>query len=76
MEHTFPLKFHRFDDNWDHDAPVERLCAAGCGGALVGVGRPGYIALKFKRNASSKKAIIKSAQADMMMAIATALLID
>ncbi len=76
MEHTFTLKFQLSDDNWDHNDLVERLFAAGCGDAIIGVGRPGYIALQFTRNAASIDEAVDTARADVMAAMPAALLID
>ena len=51
MEYVFTLKFQLSDEDSDHDEIVERLGAAGCDDALVGVGQPGRIALEFTREA-------------------------
>jgi hypothetical protein len=49
----------------DVDALVERLGAAGCDDALVGVGRWGRLALAFSREAVSASAALTSALADV-----------
>lgn len=64
------------DDNWDHYDLAERLGAADCGDAIICVGRPGHIALEFKRDAGGMEAAIESARADVMTAIPTALMIE
>lgn len=75
MAHTITLKFQLHDDNWDHDDLVERLFAAGCGDALIGVGRPGHIALEFTRHAGSIDEAVEAARADVLEALPTALLV-
>jgi hypothetical protein len=76
MEHTFTLRLQLPDDNWDHDDLVERLVGACCGDSVICVGRPGHIALEFKREAGSVAEAIETAQVDVLAAIPTALLID
>lgn len=44
------------------------LLAAGCNDALVGLGRPGHVALEFERTASDRDAAVQAAQ----LAVATA----
>lgn len=75
MEHTFTLRLQLPDDNWDHDHLAERLGAAGCGDALIEVGRPGHIAHEFLRDAGSMSEAIEAARAEVMAAIPAALLI-
>lgn len=53
MEYIFTLKYQLEDRDNDPDALVERLGAAGCDDALVGVGQPGRLALEFSREAGS-----------------------
>lgn len=76
MEHTFTLRLQLPDDNWDHDDLAQRLGAAGCGDASIWAGRPGYIALEFKRDAGRMGEAIEAARADVMAGLPTALLID
>lgn len=76
MEHSFTLKFQLPDDNWDHDDLAQRLDAADCGDAVICIGQPGHIALKFTRDVGSMGEAIESARADVIAAIPTALLID
>lgn len=72
----FTLKFQLPDDNWDHDDLAERLGAAGCGDASIGAGCLGHIAIEFKQDAGSMVEAIEAAQADVMGALPTALLIE
>lgn len=76
MEYLFLLKYRLADDAGDEDELVERLGAAGCDDALVGVGTPGRIALEFTREAASASAAIVSALADVKHAIPDARLIE
>ncbi len=55
---------------------VERLGEAGCDDALIGIGQPGRIALKFTREAESAKRAIVSALEDVKKAIPAAELIE
>lgn len=55
---------------------IERLGAAGCDDALVGVGQPGRMALEFTREAGSAQGAIQSAQADVSRVVPTAQLFE
>lgn len=76
MEYVFTLKYQLSEEDSDHDDIVERLGAAGCDDALVGVGQPGRIALEFIREAKSAEAALVSALADVKRAIPSAKLIE
>lgn len=76
MEFTFKLTFHLAAHDADADALVERLGAAGCDDALIGIGQPGRIALAFTRDADSAFAALTSALADVRRAIPSARLIE
>lgn len=66
MEYTFTLHFQLAEQDSSHlDALLERLGAAGCDDALVGVGQPGRIALEFIREADSAEAAMTTALADV-----------
>ncbi|WP_069373114.1 hypothetical protein [Herbaspirillum seropedicae] len=69
-EFTLTFKFHASDS--DVDKVVERLGAAGCTDALVGIGRDGYVALGFSRQSTSREEAIRLALADVRTAIPTA----
>ena len=69
MEFEFKLKFTLAADSPDVDDLVERLGAAGCTDALVGIGQSGRIALDFIREADSAKQAIFSALAEAKRAI-------
>jgi len=52
LEYDFTLSFKLVASEADTDTLIERLGAAGCDDALVGIGQPGRIALNFTREAS------------------------
>lgn len=76
MEYKFTLKYRLSDSDADPDDLVERLGAAGCDDALVGIGRPGRIALAFTREAESAQVALQSALADVRTAMPAARLIE
>ncbi|MEX1197401.1 MAG: DNA-binding protein [Pseudohongiellaceae bacterium] len=76
MEYIFTLKYQLADGDNDPEALVERLGAAGCDDALVGVGQPGRLALEFSREADSAEEAIHTALADVKSAVLSARLIE
>jgi len=76
MEYIFTLKYQLADGDRDPDALVERLGAAGCDDALVGIGVPGRLALEFTREATDADAAVRSALADVRRAVPSARLIE
>lgn len=76
MEYEFTLKYRLAAADSDADELVERLGAAGCGDALVGIGQPGRIALDFSREARSAQAAVVSAMLAIKKAIPTARLVE
>ena len=76
MEYEFTLKFRLPAEAAEADELLERLGEAGCDDALVGVGRPGRIALDFTREAGSALAAISSAMGDARRAIPGAQLVE
>lgn len=75
MEYTFTLKYQLAPHDSDPDVLVERLGEAGRDDALIGIGRPGHLALTFTRSARNRADAIRSAQADINRAIPSAKLI-
>jgi hypothetical protein len=65
MEFEFTLTLTLAADDSDVDDFIERLGAAGCTDALVGIGRAGRIALNFSREAESAEQAIRSALEDV-----------
>lgn len=76
MEYIFTLKYQLADHDSDLDALVERLGAAGCDDALVGVGQSGRLALEFSREAGSAEEAVRTALADIKSAVPSARLIE
>jgi hypothetical protein len=76
MQCEFGMKFKLGAEDADGGELLERLGAAGCDDAVIGVGQPGRIALEFTREASSVKEAISSALRDVEKAIPTAQLIE
>ncbi|MEX3954841.1 AlpA family transcriptional regulator [Trinickia symbiotica] len=76
MEYTFTLKYQLQDGHGDLDDLMERLGAAGCEDALVGMGQSGRVALEFAREAASAEAAFVSALADVRRALPGARLIE
>lgn len=76
MEYTFSLKYQLSTVDSDHSSLVESLGAEGCDDALIGIGKPGRIALKFVRESETAEGALMSALADVKRAIPTAKLIE
>ena len=76
MDYEFTLKYQLASDDAAVEEVVERLGAAGCDDALIGIGQPGRIALEFSRNADSAYAAIVSAMTDVKKAVPTAKLLE
>jgi hypothetical protein len=76
MEYEFTLKYQLADEDCDLDELVERLGAGGCDDALIGIGQPGRIGLKFTREAASAMDALKSAMMDMRAIVPTARLAE
>jgi hypothetical protein len=75
-EYTFTLTFALGPRCADSDAFVERLGAAGCDDAVVGVGRRGRLALEFTRDAEDAARAVGSAVAAVRSAVPDAVLIE
>lgn len=76
MEYVFTLKYQLAAHDCDSDEIVERLGAAGCDDATVGVGQPGRIALLFSREASSAFEALLSALKDVKNVVPSARLVE
>jgi predicted DNA-binding transcriptional regulator AlpA len=76
MEYEFELRFKLPADDADASELVERLGEAGCDDAVIGIGQPGRIALRFTREAESAKRALISALEDVKKAIPAATLIE
>lgn len=76
MEYIFTLRYQLPVEMCDSGELMERLGAAGCDDALVGMGLPGRVALEFTREASSAEVALLTALADVHRAIPGATLIE
>jgi hypothetical protein len=76
MEFDFGLTFKLGPGSDDPGVLVERLGAAGCNDALVGIGHPGRIALHFTREAHSVQEAVLTTLRDVKAAIPEAELIE
>ncbi|NHZ98572.1 DNA-binding protein [Massilia sp. CCM 8734] len=76
MDFIFELRYRLSSDDDNQDEIVGRLEREDCTDALIGIGRPGRIALEFCREADDALAAITSALADVRRAIPTARLIN
>jgi hypothetical protein len=76
MEYEFELKFKLPAVDADAGELVERLGKADCDDALIGIGHPGRIALRFTREAESAKRAVVSALEDVRKVIPAAQLIE
>ena len=76
MEYTFTLTYRLPEsDGKQHDI-VERLGAAGCTDALVGIGQSSRLALEFTREAASAESALISALSEVKAAVPGAQLIE
>ena len=75
-EYTFTLTFALDERGADTDTLIERLGAARCDDALVGVGRRGRLAFEFIREAEGAAAAVGSAVSDVRAAVPDAVLIE
>jgi predicted DNA-binding transcriptional regulator AlpA len=76
MEYEFTLKYQLDATDGNPDDLIERLGAAGCDDALIGIGQPGQLGFKFTRAAASAKEAVTSALADIRAAVPTARLVE
>jgi hypothetical protein len=74
--YQFTLKFSLPVAESDMDSLVERLGDAGCDDALVGIGKPGRLALDFGREAESAFNAISSAIASIKKVVPEAKLVE
>jgi len=74
--YEFTLKFSLPATESGMDGLVERLGEAGCDDALVGIGKPGRLALDFAREADSAFDAISSAIADIKRVESDAKLVE
>ena len=75
-EYAFTLTFALGARDADADALIERLGAAGCDDAVVGMGRRGRLALEFTREAEDAACAVGSAVSGVRSAVPDAVLIE
>jgi hypothetical protein len=75
-QYDFTLTFALGQSDADPESFVEPLMKEGCDDALIGIGRPGCIALDFSREASSAEEAVLSALSDVKRAIPDAEFIE
>lgn len=75
MEYQFTLRLKLAPSDVDRDAIVERLGAAGCTDALVGIGVAGHVGFLFSREAASIEEAVREAAAVVEAALPGAKLI-
>jgi hypothetical protein len=75
-KYDFTLRFALPSERTDMDAVADILYGGGCDDALVGIGRPGSVALDFTRAAHSAREAVMSAISDVTRALPRATLIE
>ncbi|NET55205.1 MAG: DNA-binding protein [Symploca sp. SIO2E6] len=75
-EYEFTLKFDLRNHYAEPASFVDRLAENGCDDALIGIGKKGYIALEFIREAHSAYDAVSSAIRDVKKAIPHAVLVQ
>ena len=73
-EYNFLLKY-QVPQDVNIDKALNALYKEGCDDALVGIGRTGYIALDFYREADSYLEAVASAKKDIAKAVPQAILV-
>lgn len=76
MEYEFTLQFKLNPKDSNHDEIVERLGAAGCDDAMVGIGVAGHLGLEFVREADCAETAILSAIEDVKKTLPGARLVE
>lgn len=75
-EYEFELHFKLPESANDSEMYLDALFESGCDDALLGLGKPGYIALDFTREAPSAAEALKSAVENVLSAIPEAELVS
>lgn len=75
-KYEFTLRFALASTSADMDALADALYGSGCDDALVGIGRPGSVALDFTRAAHCAREAVMSAISDVTRALPGATLIE
>ncbi len=75
-EYNFTLKFNLSDSQINPEELIEQLYTGGCDDALIGVGKQGYIAMDFIREATTAFEAVSTAIIDVKRIIPNASLIE
>ncbi|NES20467.1 MAG: DNA-binding protein [Symploca sp. SIO3E6] len=75
-EYEFTLKFDLRNQYTEPTSFIDKLAENGCDDALIGIGKKGYIALDFIREADSGYDAVYSAISDVKKAIPHAILVE
>jgi hypothetical protein len=75
-KYDFTLRFTLPSSESDMDDVADRLYGGGCDDALIGIGRPGSVALDFTRESTSAHEAVMSAIADVSAAIPGSALVE
>ena len=75
-EYDFTLRFEIKAIDMDPDVCADRLYGNGCDDALIGIGKPGYIALNFLREAETAFDAVTSAIEDVRRTLPNAPLVE
>jgi len=75
-DYDFTLKYDITALKGEPDTLLNPLYEAGCDDAIIGIGRPGRIALNFTREARSASEAVSSALSDVKKALPEAKLIE
>jgi predicted DNA-binding transcriptional regulator AlpA len=75
-EYDFTLKFELSSPRLDGSLYIDQLYEGGCDDALIGVGKPGCLALNFIRASETAQTAIDSAKSDVEAVIPQATLIE
>lgn len=75
-DYDFTLKFDTTAIGCEAESLMDRFYEAGCDDAIIGIGRPGRIALNFTRAAESALEAVSSALSDVNKVIPQAKLIE
>ena len=75
-DYDFTLKFDITSLEFEPESLLDQFYEAGCDDAIIGIGRPGRIALNFTREARSALEAVSSALKDVNKVIPKAKLIE
>lgn len=74
--YDFTLKYRLSTASENPETHLSALAVSGCDDATIGLGKPGFIALSFSREAQNLNQALQSACSDVQQAIPNACLIE